>query len=78
MKFCPKCKNELDQSGSHDYWMCYVCVKGYTSEELKNLQGFDLETAIKTFLVYNEWSHSEDLQAFLEFVKEKGLKIREG
>jgi hypothetical protein len=42
------------------------------------MKGFDLETAIKIFLVYKEYGHSDDLAAFLEFVKEKGLKIREG
>jgi len=40
--------------------------------------GFDLETAIKTFLVSQEWGHSEDLDTFLEFVKKEGLRIKEG
>lgn len=41
------------------------------------MKGFDLETAIKTFLTYKEWGHSEDLEAFLKFVREKGLRIIE-
>ena len=40
--------------------------------------GFDLETAIKTFLVSKEWGFSEDLDIFLKFVKKEGLRIREG
>ncbi|MGD9382075.1 MAG: hypothetical protein PVI03_06485 [Candidatus Thorarchaeota archaeon] len=42
------------------------------------MKGFDLETAIRMFLAYKEWGHSDDLAAFLEFVKEQGMKIREG
>ena len=41
------------------------------------MKGFDLETAIKIFLVYKEWNHSEDLDSFLKFVKGKGLRIIE-
>jgi len=39
--------------------------------------GFDLETAIRIFVNYKEWGHSEDLDAFLKFVKEQGMRIRE-
>ena len=40
--------------------------------------GLDLEGAIKLFLIFKEWSYSNDLQEFLDFVKEQGVKIREG
>ena len=40
--------------------------------------GFDLETAIKMFLIFKEWGHSTDLDEFLDFIKEQGVKIREG
>jgi len=43
-----------------------------------NKSAFDLETAITTFLIYKEWGHSDDLAAFLEFVRKEGLKIKEG
>ncbi len=41
-------------------------------------EGFDLETAIKTFLVFKEWGHSTTLTEFLEFIKDQGIRIRKG
>ena len=32
---CLKCHRELEQTPDDpDYWMCYHCIKGYTTEEL--------------------------------------------
>ena len=77
MKFCPKCHRPLEKV-HRNYFMCYHCIKGWTPEELQQLKGFDLETAINIFLAYKDWDFSDDLQYFLEFVKEQGMKIREG
>ena len=33
---CPLCSNELKPTkDNHLYFMCYTCIKGYTTEELK-------------------------------------------
>jgi len=35
-KKCPTCQSELEQTPDNPhYWMCYKCIKGYTTEELK-------------------------------------------
>jgi len=36
---CPKCKNPLEQTENNEhYWMCYKCIKGYTTRELEVLE----------------------------------------
>ena len=33
---CPTCKGALKQVNKNpDYWMCYSCIKGYTTYELE-------------------------------------------
>ena len=32
---CPKCGMPLERTVSNEhYWMCYICIKGWTWEEL--------------------------------------------
>ncbi len=71
-------KRRLEKGVSFDVYINRRIMKEERYSLKGKDEGFDLETAIKTFLVFKEWGHSTTLTDFLEFIKDQGIRIRKG
>lgn len=50
----------------------YVDIVSFSGDNMKSksIMVMMIEAKIKEFLAFKEWDHSEDLQAFLEWISE--------